>query len=216
MPSAKVPGERKKGFIPTLWFWLLRALGWKATYYEPGRDKYIIIVYPHTSNFDFIIGFIFSRAYPLPFPHFIAKASAFKGPFGALGRAVGGIPVDRSKRTNFVEQIAAEFKARDKIVLAVTPEGTRSKSPYWKTGFYYMAQAAGVPIVLASIDYATKQITYGEVLHPSGDLEADMGLIRKFYAGAVGRHPERQGAIALRPAEPGPATPDAGSAAEAG
>jgi 1-acyl-sn-glycerol-3-phosphate acyltransferase len=201
MPPTKEPSGRKQGFIPTLWYWWFRLMGWKAVYYEPGIDKYVVIVYPHTSNFDFFIGFTFSRAWPLPFPHFIAKASAFKGPIGALGRAVGGIPVDRSKRTNFVEQVAAEFKAHDKMVLAVTPEGTRSKSPYWKTGFYYMAQAADVPVVMASIDYSKKLITYGEVLYPSGDLEADMELIRQFYAGAVGQHPERQGEIVLRPAE---------------
>lgn len=214
MPPTKEPSGHKQGFIPTLWYWWFRLMGWKALYYEPGIDKYVVIVYPHTSNLDFLIGFIFSRAWLLPFPHFIAKASIFKGLFGVLGRAVGGIPVDRSKRTNFVEQVAAEFKAHDKMILAVTPEGTRSKSPYWKTGFYYMAQAAEAPVVMASIDYAKKLITYGEVLYPSGDLEADIKVIRQFYTGVVGRRPERQGEIVLRPVEGAAAVQEAPAVAE--
>lgn len=196
----------RRTFMQTLWYWLFRSLGWNADYREPGINKYIIIVWPHTSNFDFPLGFIFSRAYPLPTPHFLAKNSAFKGIWGPIGRKVGGIAVDRSKSSNFVDQVAAEFARRDKFVLAVTPEGTRSKTPYWKSGFYYMALAANVPVVMATIDYSKKTIFYGTSFMPSGNTEADLDIIRRYYAGAQGRHPERMGEIRFRPTEPTEAT----------
>jgi 1-acyl-sn-glycerol-3-phosphate acyltransferase len=191
-----------RSFLQSIWYWLFRALGWDADYREPGAPKYIIIVWPHTSNWDFPIGFIFSRAYPMPRPHFLAKNSVFKGILGPIARWAGGIPVDRSKSTNFVDQVAAEFNRHERFVLAVTPEGTRSKTHYWKSGFYYMALAANVPIVMATIDYAKKLVSYGASFMPSGNLEADFEIIRRFYAGAQGRHPERQGEIRLRPNEP--------------
>jgi 1-acyl-sn-glycerol-3-phosphate acyltransferase len=194
--------EMHRTFMQKLWYWWFQALGWRADYREPPYSKYVVIVWPHTSNLDFLIGFIFSRAYGLPQPHFLAKNNYFKGPVGWLGRKVGGIPVDRSKSTNFVDQVAAEFARRDEFVLAVTPEGTRSKTQYWKSGFYYMALAANVPVVMATIDFPKKLITYGAWFMPSGDLEADMEIIRKHYAGAVGRHPERMGEIRMRPQEP--------------
>lgn len=192
----------RRTFVQTLWYWLFRCLGWNADYREPGIKKYIIIVWPHTSNFDFPLGFIFSRAYPLPKPHFLAKDSAFKGIWGPIGRKVGGIAVDRSKSSNFVDQVAAEFARHEQFVLAVTPEGTRSKTPYWKSGFYYMALAANVPVVMATIDYAKRVISYGTSFMPSGNVEADLEIIRRYYAGAEGRHLERMGEIRFRPSEP--------------
>ena len=194
--------EFKRGFVQQLWYMWYRAMGWDAEYTEPGLNKYVIIVSPHTSNLDFLIGFIFSRAYPLPRPHFIAKKSAFRGPIGWLGRKVGGIPVDRNQRTNFVDQVAEQFRQHEQFVVAITPEGTRSKVTYWKSGFYHIARAAQVPIVLSTIDYGRKQIRYGATLYPTGDIDADMEKIRKFYAGSQGRHPERQGPIELQPANP--------------
>jgi 1-acyl-sn-glycerol-3-phosphate acyltransferase len=200
--AAAAPVQRApKQNLWTLWF---RSMGWTADYQEPDFAKYIVIVWPHTSNLDFYIGFIFSRAYGLPQPHFLAKKSYFVGPVGWLGRKVGGIPVDRSKSTNFVDQVVAEFNRRAKFVLAVTPEGTRGKTDYWKSGFYYMALAADVPVVMATIDFPKKHITYGAWFKPSGDLEADMDIIRTQYAGAKGRHPERQGEIRMRPPEARP------------
>jgi 1-acyl-sn-glycerol-3-phosphate acyltransferase len=200
--TAEAVGFRRN-FLQTLWYWLFRALGWNADYREPDAPKYIIIVWPHTSNWDFPLGFIFSRAWPMPRPHFLAKNSAFKGIMGPIARWAGGIPVDRSKSTNFVDQVAAEFARHERFVLAVTPEGTRSKTAYWKSGFYYMALAANVPVVMATIDYAKKLISYGTSFMPSGNLEADFDIIRRYYAGAQGRHPERMGEIQVRPTEPG-------------
>lgn len=191
----------KRTFFQSLWFWLFRLLGWNAAYVDPGVSKYVVIVWPHTSNFDFFIGFIFSRAYPMPFPHFMAKSSLFRGMLGPVMRWLGGIPVDRSKRTQFVEQVAAVFARHERFVLAITPEGTRSAVPYWKSGFYHIAQAAKVPIVMATIDYGRKFIAYGTSFMPTGDIEADMENIRSFYQGSLGRHADRQGEIRLRSAD---------------
>jgi 1-acyl-sn-glycerol-3-phosphate acyltransferase len=197
--TAATPYTFKRTFMQNLWYALFRLIGWKATYYDPGTNKYICVVWPHTSNLDFFIGFIFSRAYPLPNPNFFAKDSLFKGTFGPLWRWLGGIPVVRDRSTNFVDQVAAEFQRRDKIMIAITPEGTRKHTEYWRSGFYYIALAAKTPLVLASMDYSKRLITYGKTLMPTGDLDADLERIREFYAGVMGRHPERQGEIRMRP-----------------
>ena len=109
--------------------------------------------------------------------------------------------IDRSQSKNFVDQIADEFASHDEFVIAITPEGTRSKTPYWKSGFYYIALAAKVPIVMATIDFPKKLIIYGHSFMPTGDVEADLDVIRANYAGALGRHPERMGEIRFREAE---------------
>lgn len=202
--TAATPYAFKRTFMQTLWYALFRLIGWKATYYDPGTNKYICVVWPHTSNLDFFIGFIFSRAYPLPNPNFFAKDSLFKGTFGPIWRWLGGIPVVRDRSTNFVDQVAAEFQRRDKIMIAITPEGTRKHTEYWRSGFYYIALAAKTPLVLGSMDYSKRLITYGKTLMPTGDLDADLERIREFYAGVMGRHPERQGEIRMKPSSDEP------------
>lgn len=187
--------------MQTLWYWLFRLLGWDGEYRHPDTKKFIIIVAPHTSNLDFFIGFIYSRAFGIPFPNFLAKDSLFRGPFGWVWRWWGGIPVNRSERTNFVDQVAAEFQKRDQMILAITPEGTRSKSEYWKTGFYHMAIKAQVPVIMASIDYARKFISCGDVAEITGDMDADMAKIRTHYAEIEARHPYRHGEIRFRPTD---------------
>lgn len=195
------PTPVDRTFVQNLWYSWFRSMGWNANYHRPEARKYIIIVYPHTSNLDFFIGFIFSRAYALPAPRFMAKQSAFRGILGPLMRKLGGVPVDRSKSTNFVDQIAEEFARHDDFIIAITPEGTRTKKPYWKSGFYYIALAAKVPIVMATIDFPKRLITYGNSFMPTGDVEADLAIIRANYAGALGRHPERMGEIRFREIE---------------
>ena len=202
--TAATPYAFKRTFMQTLWYALFRLIGWKANYYDPGTNKYICVVWPHTSNLDFFIGFIFSRAYPLPNPNFFAKDSLFKGTFGPIWRWLGGIPVVRDRSTNFVDQVAAEFQRRDKIMIAITPEGTRKHTEYWRSGFYYIALAAKTPLVLGSMDYSKRLITYGKTLMPTGDLDADLERIREFYAGVMGRHPERQGEIRMKPSSDEP------------
>lgn len=197
MTAQTLPPRRTP--LQTLWYWLFRLLGWDGEYHHPNTEKFIIIVAPHTSNFDFFIGFIYSRAFAMPFPNFLAKDSAFRGWIGKLGKKVGGIPVNRSERTNFVDQVAAEFKQRDRMILAITPEGTRSRTEYWKSGFYHMAQKANVPVIMASIDYARKYISCGDVAEITGDMDADIAKIRAYFADVTPLHPERHGEIRFRP-----------------
>lgn len=196
MTAQTLPQRRTP--LQTLWYWLYRLLGWNGEYHHPNTDKFIIIVAPHTSNFDFFIGFIYSRAFAMPFPNFLAKDSLFRGFFGPIWRWLGGIPVNRSERTNFVDQVAAEFQRRKRMILAITPEGTRSRSEYWKTGFYHMAQKANVPVIMASIDYARKYIACGAIAEITGDMDADIAKIRDYFAGVTPRHPRRHGDIRFR------------------
>jgi len=192
---------QRRTFLQTLWYWLFRALGWDGVYRKPDSEKFIIIVAPHTSNFDFFIGFIYSRAFGLPSPNFLAKDTAFRGIMGPIVRWLGGIPVNRRERTHFVDQVVDAFHTRKRMILAITPEGTRSKVEYWKSGFYHIALKANVPIVIATIDYAHKFITCGDIVTATGDVESDVAKIRALFAGSTGRYPERQSEIRFRPAE---------------
>lgn len=188
--------------VQRLWYRLLKLLGWDIAGHYPAAAKYVIVVAPHTSNLDFFIGFIASRSIKLGFPHWLGKNSLFRWPLGSLLRRLGGIAVDRSGPHQFVDQVAAEFASRPNFILGITPEGTRGKTEHWRTGFYYIALSAGVPIMLAYLDYGRKLAGFGPMLMPSGDIDADFVLIRDFYAGIRGRHPVKQGAVRIRPRTP--------------
>lgn len=182
--------------------WLLGLVGWTVVM-EPEHvpPKYVLIGVPHTSNWDFPIGMLALVALGIE-RHWVGKHTLFRPPLGWLMRALGGVPLDRSKRHNFVEQVIDAFERADRMVIALTPEGTRSHTPHWKTGFYYIALGARVPIVLGFIDYQRKRVGFGPLLGPSGDLEADLEIIRGFYADKVGRRPENKSMIAIRPDRP--------------
>lgn len=183
--------------------WLARlclaAFGWRAVGVRPAEARYVLIAVPHTSNWDFPLMLLCGMALGV-WPAWVGKDALFRPPFGWLMRFLGGIPIDRSASHNMVEQLAAEFGARSRLALAMPPEGTRSLAPHWKSGFYYVATLARVPIGLGYLDYAKKEGGIGTPLLPSGDLHADMERIRAFYAGKAGRHPELQGPMRL-PAE---------------
>jgi 1-acyl-sn-glycerol-3-phosphate acyltransferase len=135
---------------------------------------------------------LLTRAENLPF-HWVGKDSIFRPPLGGLMRKVGGIAIDRSQRTNFVQQVIQAFDKADQLILIITPEGTRGKTEYWKSGFYHIALGAKVPIVLAGIDYPTKTVVADTSFYPSGDIREDMDFIRAFYAGKHGKFPNQQG-----------------------
>lgn len=179
----------------------LNLIGWHVDTLYPTEKKYIIIGAFHTSNWDLPVALLFSMASGIKF-NFLAKDEAFRWPMGGLMRWVGGVPVNRRARTNLVEQIAEEFAQREELVIVVTPEGTRKHSEYWKTGFYYMALAAKVPIAIGFLDYPSKRIGIGKMLVPSGDLEADLDIIRAFYADKKGKYPHEHGEIRARPTLP--------------
>lgn len=173
---------------------LLRLLVWRVQYAPPPGKKAIIVVYPHTSNWDFAIGIIGRAAIDLPL-RWIGKHTLFRGPFGTLFRWLGGIPVDRGMSNGLVGQLCAQFSAHDLFYLAFTPEGTRSRTEGWKSGFYQLALAARVPVGLGVIDYANKRVGVDTWLRMSGDPAADMARIAAFYADKRGLYPEKAGPV---------------------
>lgn len=166
-----------------------KILGWKAVFTVPDYDKCVVCAAPHTSNLDLFIGKLFYGATGHK-TSFMMKKEWFFFPVGLIFKAVGGIPVDRGKKTSLVDQMAAVFQNKKKFHLAITPEGTRKPNKHWKKGFYYIAQKANVPIVLIGIDYEKKTITAGKAIFPSGDIDEDMKEIKLYYKDFKGRHPE--------------------------
>lgn len=175
---------------------LLRLFGWQVVYVPPRAAKAVIILYPHTSNWDFVIGVLARSAIALPV-RFAGKDSLFRRPFGALFRRLGGIPVNRRASTGFVAQLTAEFERRQSFYLAIAPEGTRRATDRLRSGFYRLALAAGVPLGLAFIDYPRREIGIVDYLTLSGDPAADLARIAEVYAGRMGKYPDQHGRIAF-------------------
>ena len=176
---------------------LLRLLGWQIVLVPPPSSKTVIIGYPHTSNWDFPLAMLWRFATGFPM-QWVAKKEMFQNPLGGLFQRWGGIPLDRSQPEGFIELVCAEFGRRDAFHLAIAPEGTRKRTDHWKTGFYRIATAAGVPLGLAFLDYEKKQLGIGEWIILSGDREADLARIRSFYVGKRGYRHERAGDIRFR------------------
>jgi 1-acyl-sn-glycerol-3-phosphate acyltransferase len=166
----------------------LKGLGWRIEgSLPPGTTKAVLIAAPHTSNWDLPYTLMVGFALQLNM-YWLGKASIFSFPFGGVMRWLGGLAVDRSKSTNLVAASAAALVAADGAVqLVVPPEGTRGKTRHWKTGFYYIALQAQVPIVLAFLDYERKVGGLGPLFTPTGDVEADMKTIKAFYSGVKGK-----------------------------
>lgn len=176
---------------------LLRLFGWRVVFVPPPGPKAVVIVYPHTSNWDFPIGILARAAIALPVG-FVGKHTLFRAPFGGLFRRLGGIPVDRRQRAGFVDALVAAFARSERLYLAIAPEGTRARTDHWKSGFYRVALAARVPVGLAFIDYARREIGVEHWLTLSGDVAADLARMRACYAGRRGRHPGLEGEIRFR------------------
>lgn len=166
-----------------------RLLGWKTNVTVPQYDKCVVCAAPHTSNWDLFIGKLFYGAVGGR-TSFMMKKEWFFFPLGLIFKAVGGIPVDRGRRTSLVDQAAEMFATKKKFHLAITPEGTRKANPNWKKGFYFIAQKANVPIVLIGIDYPTKTISVTKSIMPSGDIEKDMNEVKLYYKDFKGKNPE--------------------------
>jgi 1-acyl-sn-glycerol-3-phosphate acyltransferase len=169
---------------------ILKLIGWTYSANTPDFKKSVLVVAPHTSNWDFIIGELGYRAMGRK-AHFVIKREWMIWPIGWLIRLLGGFPVDRSKPSHFNEQIIELFKTRETFNLAITPEGTRKRNPKWKRGFYRLAVKAGVPIVLVKIDYGQKHMSLFDVFQPTGNESADIKAVKEKYRGAVGRHPDQ-------------------------
>jgi 1-acyl-sn-glycerol-3-phosphate acyltransferase len=170
----------------------LKIAGWRIEgELPPGADKCVLIAAPHTSNWD--LPYTLMAAFVLRLhPYWMGKASIFKPPFGPLMRWLGGIAVNREQSNNLVAASVAALKAADgPVQLIVPPEGTRSAVTRWKTGFYFIAVGAQVPVLMAYMDYAEKRAGLGPVFTPTGDVDADMARIKAFYAPFKGKNPRQ-------------------------
>ena len=172
-------------------FILCSLFGWKTYDQFPSNlKKYIIIVAPHTSWFDFPLGVLTRASYDLK-ANYIGKHTLFKPPYGFIFKALGGTPVDRSKNANMVDAIIDIFNTRENFILALSPEGTRKKLKKWKTGFYYVAKGANVPIVMVGFDYGTKRVTIAKPYNITGDLKVDYEHFYNFFKNVKGKYPEK-------------------------
>jgi len=169
---------------------LLKWRGWTHHVDAPSEKKYVLIVAPHTSNCDFLlmfpVGLLLKRRVK-----FMIKHSVFVGPVGSVLRWLGGIPVERSSRHNFVQQLVDEFEQAEEMVLIIAPEGTRSPVPEWKRGFYHIAHEAGVPIVRCFLDTGRRRAGIWAPFYPTGQVEADLKKLRADYDQVIARYPEK-------------------------
>jgi len=176
--------------------WILKLVGWQLVDKMPAEPKYVLIGAHHTSNWDWAIGFFMMAGLGLK-PRWIGKDALFRGIAGPIMRWLGGIPVIRGARANFVDQIVDVYENSKELVIAIAPEGTRKYVSHWKTGFYHIAKAAQISVAMGFLDYQKKICGIGGYFFPSGNIKADMQLLREFYADVVGKFPENQGTVQI-------------------
>lgn len=175
----------------------LRFRGWTFEGSLPDLPKMIVVGAPHTTNWDFIL-FLGALHHYRVKATFIGKHTLFRWPFGWFFRALGGIPVDRSKPGGIVGQVAAAMETTDEMILVIAPEGTRSAAPRWKSGFLKIADATGAPVVVGGVDFTRKRVVIGPSLPFTGDVGGFMDQIRAFYRDMSGLHPELEGPVRVR------------------
>lgn len=166
-------------------------MGWKIIGEFPkDLKKFIIIGAPHTTNMDFVLGALVKFSTGLPI-NFIGKQSLFKPPYGFIFKALGGTPVNRKKSTNLVQSIVNIFNEREEFILALSPEGTRKRTYKWKTGFYYVAKGANVPIIMNTFDFKNKTYLISKPYYLTEDIEKDFKFFHDFYKDIQGKYPEK-------------------------
>ena len=181
-------------WLARLWF---RLKGWRYAGTQPRPPKFVAIAGPHTSNWDFLYFLAVASHFKMK-AKVIGKHTLVKGPFGGLMRRLGVIPVRRDTGQGVVEQMVAAFDSADEMALVIAPEGTRRAEPYWHSGFYQIAVAARVPIVMARINCVEKVATVSDDFMPSGDVRADMDHIRAFFGEGAGVNPAGESTVRLR------------------
>lgn len=169
---------------------ILKLMGWKVDVTVPDYPKCIICVAPHTSNWDFIIGKLAYASIGRK-ACFLMKEQWFFFPLGLVFKAMGGIPVPKKRGSALSAEIVNRFHHSERLALAITPEGTRSLTSKWRTGFLHIALDARVPILLGVIDFGKKLVTITDTFNPTADIDADIAKIKSYYRGAIGRHPEK-------------------------
>ena len=182
--------------------WLARGffklVGWEIDYQLPDDPKMLVIFAPHTSNWDAAYMVAAGSVLGLK-PNWLAKKELFAGPMKYLLSGLGAVEIDRDKNENKVDTIARVIEEADHIILGIAPEGTRSYTEYWRSGFYHIALKAGIPIHFAYIDYPNKRVGAVPGIMPTGDIDADMEKIRAFYQDKGGKIPENVGPVRFRP-----------------
>ena len=176
---------------------VLRLIGWRTVYTLPPGPKSVVIVYPHTSNWDFPIGMLFKMRHSVDL-HWAGKDTLFRSPTGWFFRKLGGVPINRREATGMIRQLVETYAQRDRFCICIAPEGTRSKSDHWKTGFYRLALETGLPLGLGFIDYRQKCAGIDRWVQLSGDEATDLALLRAYYADKVGLYPEKAGDIRFK------------------
>ena len=167
---------------------MLRLLGWRIEGEVPDLPKFVIAVAPHTSNWDFVVGIAAMFALDLRLA-FLGKHTLFRGPLAALMRGIGGIPVDRSNPHGVVAEAVLAFGKADRRILALAPQGTRSRGAAFKSGFLHIARGARVPVLLAALDYEERCVRLGPTVSPGDDVEVELKRIAAHFAGVRGNHP---------------------------
>jgi len=170
--------------------WTLALLRWRVEGEVPNLRKFVVIAAPHTSNWDFVVGIAAKLALGLQVV-FLGKDTLFRFPLGALMRAWGGIPVDRFSAHDVVARTVDEFAGRDRMVLALAPEGTGRHVARWRTGFYHIAHGAGVPIVPVALNFGERAIQIGKLFTTTGDIDRDVATLQSGFSGVRGRRPKR-------------------------
>lgn len=190
--------ERERGLSFLVGKAVLGAMGWTFRQDErPEGDKYVIIAFPHTSNWDLVLMLGCSYLADMRIS-WLGKHTLFRGVGKPFFTWLGGVPVDRTAPKGMVHQVVEAFNERDYLALAIPPEGTRAWADGWKTGFYYIALGAGVPIVPSYLDFGKKEAGFGPPIMPTGDIEADFEKFREFYKGMKGKFPEWQAEVKVR------------------
>lgn len=175
---------------------ILKLLGWKLIDLPQRPPKAVVIAYPHTSNWDFPLTLLAIAGLPYS-AQWVGKDTLFRGPMGPIMRGLGGVSVNRRERTGFVDRVAEEFRRRENFHLIIATEGTRRLQAGWKSGFYRIALAAGVPVIMAVVDYGKREVGLLATIRLSGDEAADMAQIAACYQGRRGCRHEQASPIRL-------------------
>lgn len=189
LPEIAAPPRRNNRVTRALGRFALGLAGWRIVSEVPPIPRFVAVVAPHTSNWDFFLGIGVLFALDLEV-RWLGKHTLFRGPVAPLLRALGGRPVRRHAPEGVVAEVAAAIRAEPRFILALAPEGTRRRVARWRTGFYRIAEAAGVPIVPVWLDFGRREVGIGEPLAPTGDLGADVAALQAVYRPQMARHPE--------------------------
>lgn len=174
-----------------IYLFFFQLLGWKVNgSFPPELKKYVVAVAPHTSSWDFPVGLAARSILRMHNTKFLGKSQLFRPPFGWIFRALGGYPVDRSSSHDMVDQVVKIFNDHDQFILGLAPEGTRKKVEKFKTGFYYIAKKANVPVIPVGFDFEKKEVIIGQPFFPTNNIEADLESLYSFYRKVKGKNPE--------------------------